>query len=73
MAASLRQAVAPTLPDDMRPHIERSVAAELRHQYPGARDITFSWHTVTEGDDRFPAMVGWHFITATGLVDDDDS
>lgn len=73
MTASLRQAVAPAVPDDARPHIERSVAAELRHQHPGIRDIDFTWHTVTEGDEMFPAMIGWHFITATGLVDDDDS
>lgn len=75
MAASLRLAAAPTMSDDMRPHLERSAEHELRHQYPGVRDITHSWHTVAADDPEYasPGLIGWHFLTATGLVDDDDS
>jgi hypothetical protein len=73
-AVSLRLAAAPTVTQDVRPHLERSAAAELRHQHPGIRGITHSWHTVTSEDpDGHPGLVGWHFLTATGLVDDDDS
>lgn len=73
MTATLRLAAAPTMSDDMRPHLERSAEHELRHQHPGVRDITHSWHTVVDNDPAFPEMTGWHFLTATGLVDDDDS
>lgn len=72
---NLRLAAAPTVTEDARPHMERSAAAELRHQHPGIRDITHSWHTVTSEDasaDEHPGLVGWHFLTATGLVDDAD-
>ena len=76
MSASLRLAAAPTMPEDHRPHLERSAEHELKHQHPGIRDITYRWHTVTADDDfaeGSPNLVGWHFLTATGLVDDDDS
>lgn len=74
MEVGLRVAAAPTATDDMRPVLERSAEHELKHQHPGIRDITYSWHTVTSEDPivgEFSGLVGWHFLTATGLVDDD--
>ena len=68
MTRSLRLAAAPTMPEDKRPVLERSAEHELKHLHPGIRDITYSWHTMPDGD-----LTGWHFLTATGLVDDDDS
>lgn len=71
----LRVASAPSTRDDMRPVLERSAEHELRHQHPGIRDISHSWHTVADDDivaEGFPGLIGWHFLTATGLVDDAD-
>ena len=72
----LRLAVAPSMPEEHRPLMERSAEHELKHQYPGIRDIRFDWQTVTADDptgEFAPELVGWHFLIATGLVDDDDS